>query len=71
MFKVIHGYIASSRLSWITRDPVSNQLRSEEMTQQLRALAAFAENWGSVPSAHIKWLITICNSSSKRFDTLF
>ena len=55
MFKVIHGYIASSRLSWITRDPVSNQLRSEEMTQQLRALAAFAENWGSVPSPRLGW----------------
>ena len=35
----------------------------------LRALAAIAEDPGSVPSTH-KMLITICNSSSRRCDTL-
>lgn len=38
------------------------------MTQQLIALAALAENQGSVPSTHVGWLTTTCNSSSRLSD---
>ena len=36
-----------------------------EMAQQLRALAALAEDLGSVPSTHIGQLTTVCDSSSR------
>lgn len=41
------------------------------MTRWLRALGAFAENLGSELPAPIQWLITFCNSSSRKSDTLF
>jgi hypothetical protein len=44
---------------------------SGQMAQWLGALAALPEDPGSVPSNHIGWLTTACNSSSSGFDNLF
>jgi hypothetical protein len=35
-----------------------------------RALAVLPEDQGSSPSIHIRWLTTICNSSSRASDAL-
>lgn len=39
---------------------------SGEMAQQLRTLAAMEENQGSVPSTHVRWLITTGKSQLKK-----
>jgi len=41
------------------------------MVHWLRAFDAVAENPKSIPSARIRWLTLVCNSSSKGSDTLF
>ena len=41
-----------------------------EMTQQLRAFAALAEDQNSVPNTNIWLLTTACNSSSWGSETL-
>lgn len=41
------------------------------MAQRLRTLAALSENLSSVRSIRVRWLTTICNSSSGELDILF
>lgn len=41
------------------------------VAQQLKALAALAEVWGSVPSAHTGWFTTSCNSDFGESNSLF
>jgi hypothetical protein len=36
-----------------------------EMAQWLRAYTVLPEDLRSIPSTHIRWLTTICNSSSR------
>ena len=48
-----------------------NHLGAEEIPQWLKEHITLAEDLGSVPSTHIKWLITIYQSSSKGYNTLF
>jgi hypothetical protein len=53
-FKVTLSYVASSKLSWDTRDPVSNAtMWAGEEVPRFRALAVVAEDQGSVPSTYI------------------
>ena len=42
-----------------------------EMAQHLRALAALAEDPGSVPSTYMVAHVGICNSNSRGFEALF
>lgn len=41
--------------------------RVGELVQQVRALAVLVEDLSLMPSTHIRWLATICNSSLRRF----
>lgn len=41
------------------------------MAQRLRMLATLSEDWSLVPSTHIRWFTTACNSSCRDFNTLF
>lgn len=44
-------------------------LGASKMAQYLRAFAAVMDELGSGPSIHIRQLISIYNSSSRRLDT--
>lgn len=46
-------------------------IRRLEMTQQLRALAALVEDWGSVASTHTGKFTNTCNFSFKGSKVLF
>lgn len=55
----------------ITSAVQKNTDGDEEMAQRLRALDALTEDLSSLPSAHIRWLTTACDSSFGGFGTLF
>lgn len=45
-------------------------ISAQKMAQQLKMYTVLTEDLSSVPSTHIRWLITTCNSST-RTDTFF
>ena len=53
-------------LSWSKFSPGAG-----EIAKCFRACVALAEDLDSIPSTHIRWLTTTCNSSSRESGALF
>lgn len=50
--------------------PILKNRGARETVQQLRVFAVLVENWGSVPSPHIKHFTNTCNSCSRGCNAL-
>lgn len=53
---ILQGWVSKWR--WVAGD----------MAQRLRMLATLSEDWSLVPSIHIRWPTTACNSSCRDFQ---
>lgn len=61
--KTLVKSLLKSGRAWVQSLCGRVRLGAAGMNQGLRTRAALTKNWGSVPSTHVVWLITTCNSS--------